>query len=301
MPEPKKNRRFESKQAKYDAARDILAAGVQDVAEDPETLAAYLRFRAHFRGFSMRNTLMIRAQRPGARYCMGFRQWKQHGRRVRKGERGLLIYVPRFRKLNQEEAAEAGLEPGTRAHAGFIIGYVFDIAQTEVIPGEEETALRYVSPVPQLEGDDFADLYDDLKTAAGRFGFQVHEDPNTTTEGYASHRRGLIGIRSDLTTNSKAVTLAHELAHGIAHGPERQKENPQGHEARELQAEGAAFLACYALGLDASKASLPYLKHYERDGEKLEAHLEAIDQIAWKIVEAVENLRKEKAARGVAA
>ena len=78
--------------------------------------------------------------------------------------------------------------------------------------------------------------------------------------------------------------LAHELAHAIAHDPEEGEE--LSHEARELQAEGAAYLACYALGLDTSKASLPYLKHYERDGEAVEAHLKVIDRIAWRIVDA---------------
>ena len=57
---------------------------------------------------------------------------------------------------------------------------------------------------------------------------------------------------------------------------------------RELQAEGAAYLACYALGLDTSPATLPYLKYYERDGESVEAHLWAIDGIAWQVIGAVE-------------
>ena len=53
-----KKRRFASTNEKYDAARQALAGGLGHVTEDPETLAAYLRFRAHFRRFSARNTLM---------------------------------------------------------------------------------------------------------------------------------------------------------------------------------------------------------------------------------------------------
>lgn len=58
---------------------------------------------------------------------------------------------------------------------------------------------------------------------------------------------------------------------------------------RELEAEGAAYLACCALGLDISRASLPYLKHYDGlGGQAITDRLEHIDEIAWRIVEAVE-------------
>lgn len=58
--------------------------------------------------------------------------------------------------------------------------------------------------------------------------------------------------------NYQARVLTHELIHALAHtGPEGAG-LPKA--AREVQAEGAATLACYALGLDTSVSVLTYLK-----------------------------------------
>jgi len=292
MPGRNKKSRSATRQDKYDAARAILERGLDHVSQDPETLAAYLRFRAHFRRFSARNTLMLLAQHAEARYCMGFRQWKAHGRQVRKGQRGLMIYVPRLKKLDAEEAARLGGQEGERLRSGWLIAYLFDISQTEVVPECEATALRYISPIPQLDGDDFAHLYDELGAVAASLGFAVQQEEAITQEGYCSHARQVIGIRSGLTVHSKAATLAHELAHAVAHQGCR---GALSKAAKELQAEGAAYLACAALGLDTAKASLPYLKHYAGEAETLGHHLGEIDRIAWRIVEAVEQVREHAA------
>ncbi len=64
----------------------------------------------------------------------GFRQWKDKGRSVRKGEHGLMIWVPTGKGEKAEDgapvpAAEAGAEKEKRA--GFIMGTVFDVTQTD--------------------------------------------------------------------------------------------------------------------------------------------------------------------------
>lgn len=144
-----------TRDARLQQARETLAQGLQHVQNDPDTLAAYLRFRANFRTYSPQNTLLLFEQRPMAQYVMGFAQWKKHGRYVRKGEKGLAIFVPILRKPTDEEVAEKGLDPDERVLVSFRIAYVWDITQTAIIPGCEETALQYVSPIPKLGGDDY--------------------------------------------------------------------------------------------------------------------------------------------------
>ncbi len=297
------NNSTQSKQEeRFEKARSVLEQGLHHVTHDREALAAYLCFRAHFRSFSPRNTLMILMQRPSARYCMGYRQWQQHGRQVKKGESGLMIWIPLLRKPSDEEI-EDGADPDRKVLRGWRIGYVFAYEQTTATGPD---ALEYASPIPQLEGDGFSCLYDDLLAVADAFGFTVDEEEGIVSEGYCSHARRHIGIRAGMTIASKAATLAHELAHAIAHQPAREGssdgeadkgESSDGEparsrllrkEARELQAEGAAFLACAALGLDTAPASLPYLKHYETCGETVDQHLQEIDRIAWAIVDAVQ-------------
>lgn len=279
-----KNSKQSRREQKMEEARAVLEQGLEDVREDPETLAAYLRFRAHFRSYSIQNTLMIRQQRPSARYVMGYRQWQQNGRQVMKGESGLMIWLPLLRKPREEDIEE-GADPDRKVLYGWRVGHVFSYSQTKAT---SDDALEYVSPIPQLDVEDCAHLYDKLKRVATGIGYEVILDSATTTEGYCAFRRRQIGIRAGMTPASSAATLAHELAHALAHDPDDEESSERiRHAARELQAEGAAYLACYTLGLDTSRASLPYLKHYERDNESLEAHLKAIDQIAWRIVDAV--------------
>lgn len=269
-------------------ARVLLERGLDGIQQDPGTLAAYLRFRAHFRSYSPQNTMLIMLQRPSARYCMGFKAWLDHGRCVRKGEKGLMIYAPVLRRPTDDEVREKQLDPDTdRVVATFKIAYVFDITQTDVLPGKEETALQYVSPIPELGGDDFARLYDDLVKVAGRLGFTVERFSDRLEEGYCSFTRRVIGVRADHAPNDAAAVLAHELAHAVAHEG-RKDLSPA---AAELQAEGAAYLLCYSLGLDTSKSTLPYLKHFEDRGEEsLSEHLAAIDQIVVELIDITNDL-----------
>lgn len=218
---------------------------------------------------------------------MGFRQWLAHGRQVRKGERGLLILVPRFAR---KDAAPAGApqSEGEPEPAGFLVGYVFDFEQTEVTPGHEADALRYCSPLPVLTGDDHAALYAGLTSAANAEGWRVVEEEALTVDGYCDRVVRRLVVRSTLAADAKCAVLAHEFAHGLAHTGPDSRTKPHG--VKELEAEGAAFLACAALGLDTSAMSLPYLYGYadEAVGRTPATYLAAADAIAARIVAAVE-------------
>ena len=86
------------------------------------------------RALSVHNSCLVLNQLPTASMVGGFRQWKDHGRSVRKGEHGLMIWVPTGKSEKPEEGAtvptaEAGAEKEKRA--GFIMGTVFDVSQTD--------------------------------------------------------------------------------------------------------------------------------------------------------------------------
>jgi len=76
------------------------------------------------------NSCFVIRQRPGATVVGGFQQWMKAGRVVRKGEKGLGIWVPISRKKKEGEE---------QAGTGFIIGTVFDITQTEEKVDEAKT------------------------------------------------------------------------------------------------------------------------------------------------------------------
>ncbi len=273
-------------------ARAVLERGLAGVREDPEALAAYLRFRSHFRDYSVQNSLLIQLQRPEARYCMGYRAWQKHGRQVRKGERGLMVYAPILRRPTEEEIA-AGADPERRVVAGFRVTHTFDYGQTDPVTDD---ALTYEAPTPRLHADGYDGLAYRLIAVARGIGYAVTEvDPGAPGLGYADgscnlHRR-TITLAAGLSSADRTAVLAHELAHALAHGrggrvgdeagsgKEERGERPD-IVARELQAEGAAYAALYALGLDTSRASLPYLRDWAGDDDRLLAELAAVDRIA---------------------
>jgi N-terminal domain of anti-restriction factor ArdC len=89
------------------------------------------------RALSPLNSCLVLTQFPTASMVGGFLQWKAHGRSVKKGEHGLSIWVPTGRKEEREELKEA-IDEGERKRAGFIMGTVFDVSQTE--PSNERIA-----------------------------------------------------------------------------------------------------------------------------------------------------------------
>ena len=288
-------------QARREEAAATLARGLAHVAQDPDALAAHLRFCARFRSYSFRNTLLLaeqaRARGTSASFFKGYRAWQEEGRQVQKGQRGYMLFAPIVRKLAGEEAREAGVPDGTRAVVGYRVASVFDMDQTAVIEGQEDRAAVYVSPIPQLAGDDFEHLRDDLEAIAGALGYavEVYAPHQRRAGGYCSHSQRRIGVKL-AAPNQQAAILAHELAHAIAHGDARQRGLDK--VATEIQAEGAAYLACYALGLDTSAATLPYLHNWTSEAEDEEARrdlitaqLGAIDRIGWRLVEMVEAAR----------
>src|SRR5215212_3725009 len=61
---------------------------------DSDTFRAYLEAQAVFHQYSFGNVLLILSQKPEATRVAGYQTWKQLGRQVRRGERGIRIIVP---------------------------------------------------------------------------------------------------------------------------------------------------------------------------------------------------------------
>lgn len=282
-----------SREEKLDAARAVLEAGLADVQDDPEALAAFLAFHARFHDYSLSNAVLIWCQRPSARHCMGYRAWQKHGRQVRKGERGLTILAPVTRKRTEGDVA-AGADPaaangdGERSVVGYRAATVFDYAQTDAA---KEGALTYVPPAPRLDASDPDGLAQALASVAGAIGYAVQYDEAGYADGRCSFARRQIRVNPTLSPADRAAVLCHELAHALAHDPRDRVSGDPGitTEQREIQAEGAAFVALAALGLDTARASLPYLKGWAgSDHEVLRRELAAIDRIARDLLDRVE-------------
>jgi hypothetical protein len=82
------------------------------------------------RALSAFNSCLVLTQLPTASMVGGFWQWKDKGRSVRKGAQGLMIWIPTKGKDDADQPSEEETE-GVAKRAGFVMGTVFDITQTE--------------------------------------------------------------------------------------------------------------------------------------------------------------------------
>jgi antirestriction protein ArdC len=309
-------------------AETMLREGVAELISGDDMLRRWMEFRARFHQYSFRNALLIRMQLETARHVMGYSKWQKNGRQVKKGEKGLLIFTPWMKTAKtQEEADDNGVNVGDKYLAGFGTGKVFDFSQTKPITEEMKADLQasfkkrgfsqkkinavktakeagtetLPNPVPELEGDDFKHLYSDLVAAAKAEGYTVEMLPETAAQnGDCLPEKKRIRIREDLSANQMAKTMAHEFAHGYAHDQATRRE--LGARRVELQAEGAAFMTCYMLGLDTSEYSFRYLANWspaDIDDEdalvtSVEAEIKAIEKIADYLTERVADCREAR-------
>jgi len=81
---------------------------------------------------SVTNTCMILLQNPGATVVGGFQQWRNRGRCVRKGEKGLAIWFP----IGNGAEAAADHPADDAEGVRFGLGTVFDVAQTDAIEAD---------------------------------------------------------------------------------------------------------------------------------------------------------------------
>lgn len=124
-------------QEKLNEAMTLLEQGIDSIL-DSEGFAAYLKTMARFHNYSFRNVLMILAQRPEATQVAGYKTWQTLSRQVRKGEKGLIIFVPHKKRVREspDPNATQPQEKKEPVHilTGYGLGRVFDISQTDGDP-----------------------------------------------------------------------------------------------------------------------------------------------------------------------
>ncbi len=240
----------------------------------------WLRTRSRFHRYSLRNTLLIAFQCPEATHVAGFRKWLELGRCVSKGEKAIRIFAPvRYRRRDAEETDdnENELPP-----VGFRLAAVFDVSQTEPLPGVEPAPLE--PPSEPVSGDSHAHLLAPLEQHAAALGFNVRYEPLDGQAGYCSSCEARIVIDSGLPANGKVATLVHELAH--AHGIDYARFSRA---EAELIVESVACIVCGGVGLDTSSESVPYLAGWsdDRAAERIKLLAGTIDEIARAIEHAL--------------
>ena len=235
--------------------------------------------------YSFGNQLLIAMQRPDATYVAGFRAFLQLNRCVRKGERAIRILAPMSVRTRQPEAQPSGSDAGGEQsrRTVFRAVSVFDVSQTDTLPGTEPVPLS--SPCQPIQGDTHAQLLGPLVWLAADIGYAVTRRPlDGSADGWCDIEEHLIAVNSDLSANAQVRVLVHEIAHALGVGY-----NEYGRRRAEVLVDTVTFVVCGSVGLDTSGSSVPYVAGWGESGEldAIRGYAETIDKIARRIEDAL--------------
>jgi hypothetical protein len=261
---------------KVEQAKQIANKAIEQLSEalergHSETLRNYLAAMAKFHRYSLHNLLLIVSQRPNATRVAGFHTWKQLGRNVKKGAKGIMILAPVVLPMSKEETTSE--EDHSKTALGFRVVYVFDQIDTEGEP---------LCELGSAQGDP-AGYTESLKQFIEERGIQLeYSDSIYPAQGQCSP--GKIVLLPGQSAAEEYATLAHEAAHSLLHMQERHAETTK--RVRETEAEAVAFVVCEATGLKAEN-SVNYIHLYAGDKETLAESLEHIQRASAEILTAI--------------
>ncbi len=239
-----------------------------------------VRARNGLARYSLGNQLLVALQAPDARFVAGFHAWKDLGRRVSKGERGIRILAPMpLRGRDAEEDSSPGGEDQKNVRTLFKSVAVFDVAQTEPLPGREPVALE--APSEPITGESHVHLLAPLQRLAGELGYRVEQRRlDGAADGWCDSAVKRIVVNAALPGNARVRVLVHELAHALGVGYA-----DHGRARAEVLVDCVTYVVLGSVGLDVSGETVPYIAGWGECGELDAVHNDAktIDRIAKRI------------------
>jgi hypothetical protein len=181
------------------------------------------------------------------------------------------------------EAREGGEDGEQPRRTVFRAVAVFDVSQTEGLPGTEPVSLE--SPSQPIEGDTHGHLLPALEELAGELGYSVARRPlDGPADGWCDGHKREIVINDDLPANAQVRILVHEIAHALGVGY-----SEYGRRRAEVLVDTVTSIVCGAAGLDTSGSSVPYVAGWGEVGEldAIRGYAETIDQITRRIEESI--------------
>lgn len=252
---------------KLNATQELLIKGIRSVIDSGQW-KKFLAFSDKFWHYSFRNMMLVWIQRPNSTQIASVKTWNELGRYVLKGEKGMEILVPIFKKVS--EINDAGVSVERKLLVNFKVGHVFDISQTDGKPIEETSGVKY------LVGNDVELLSHLINYAKEVLHVQVEEEAGLNdVSGYISYSGpnsvpDKIVLNASRTPTMMAKTMAHEITHGILHTKTEYTEHTS-RDIKELEAESSAFLVMNAFGIDSGEYSFLYLAGWSNGEEGIKA------------------------------
>lgn len=271
---------------------DKLEKGVKDVFQS-DKYKQFLNVMAKFPRYSVNNTMLIMMQRPDAQLCQSFTGWKQMGRYVKKGEKGISILAPAPYKIEREqtkldekgrpvfdadgEPVKEKVEVTIRA---FKVVKTFDLSQTD---GKELPTIGPSELVGNIEG--YPKLLQALqKISPVPVSFELIDGD---AKGFYHLEDKKIVVQDGMSEVQTIKTLLHEMAHEKLHDKDNVPEAKDiSRNGKEVEAESVAYVVCQHYGINTSDYSFSYVAGWSEGKEtpELKASLDKIRQTASEFI-----------------
>jgi len=252
-------------------------AELTDQAKISTAMQSWLAFIGSFHNYSLYNQILIAIARPDATLVAGYKAWARQGRQVLKGEHGIPILCPRFRRILVEDQ-DTGQVFTHRQLTGFNVGHVFDVSQTEGDPLPEPP--RFID-----DGEEGQALCQALLQVAGLNDIVI-EERVIDSGAFGISSGGRITLASDLPPKMWAHVMAHELAHEFMRPLLEQA--PYDRVDSEIKAEAIAYVVCQHFGLEVAAPN--YLAIWTADSTRLRERFDAISRVAGNLIGQVERV-----------
>ncbi len=301
----------DQKPSNRERVKEIVSSIEQNIQDlfQSERYFDYLRTMSRFHSYSVNNTILIHMQRPHASMpAAGFNKWKQFGRHVKKGEKGLTIIAPTPLKKKIEEMR---LDPDTKAPVLDRDGNIIIDEKTVEIPLFKPVKVFTADqtegkPLPSLATGLTGDVqqYEAFMEALRRtspmpISFAPLE-PNT--DGVCSFTKQTISIREGMSQVQTVCATVHEIGHAVLHDREKDrlsaaagntdKDPPKAKDKNtmEVEAESVSFAVCQYYGIDTSANSMGYIAGWSRDKSlpELKASLETITKTVSGLINTID-------------
>jgi antirestriction protein ArdC len=243
----------------------------------------WVRTRQTFHTYSASNCMLIALQchQRGivAEHIAGFHAWIKLGRTVRKGEQAIRILAPITIKHDETAKAPDPQQP----RVFFKTTFVFDVSQTDPIPGVDPSPLQ--PPRDPLTGNSHDYLIKPLEAFASSLGYDVaFESIPGGTGGWCDPHGKRIVVDAEQPANAQVRILVHEITHALG------VDYAQYTRAQaEVIVDTTTLIVLSAVGLDTAGETIPYVAGWGETGA-LDAVTEfaaVIDTLARQIETAI--------------
>ncbi|MGM9885486.1 PBECR4 domain-containing protein [Streptococcus hyointestinalis] len=267
---------------------------------DQDNYLNYLDGLVDFSHYSSRNARLLKSQLGTATMVASFKEWRNRGGRVKKGEKALYVQAPKTVTLTDKKGQTLLDDQGQeKTRTYFKAVPVFDVSQVEAQEGKTLDLPQDKTIVPEvMDKTYFQNIYRTLRDISEKQnGVPIRFWKYVEDEGLYHEKQNYIAIQKDMSYEQTLTTLIQKIAESELHNSKRLEElNPHFKDGfmtkpdRDFQIESVTYVVCRHLGLP-TKHSFDYLEtwqnwmHPEQGLEQLTQHLEVIQNEAKSLME----------------